>query len=57
MSEEITKGFQLLGISEEDYPAYSDPESFATTFKVCSLLEYSEITTSNSTVVNSPINT
>lgn len=57
MNEKITKGFQLLGISKEDYPAYSDPDSFATTFNVCSLLEDSEVTTSNSTVINSPVNT
>ena len=56
MNEEIIKGFQLLGISKENYPAYTDPESFATTFKVCSLLEDSEVTTNNSTVVNSPVN-
>lgn len=55
MNEEIVKGFQLLGLSEKDYPVYSDPESFAITFKICSLLEDSDVSTSNSTVISTPV--
>ena len=52
MKEEINKGFQLLGLTEENYPEYSDPDSFAMNFKICSLLEDSDITTSNSSIVS-----
>lgn len=52
MDEEIVNGFLFLGISSENYPEYSDPDSFATNFKVCSLLKDSDITTSGSTTLH-----
>lgn len=55
MNAEIAKGFLLLGLSEDDYPEYSDQESFANTFKICSLFEDSDVTTSSSTIVTSPV--
>lgn len=51
MDEEIVDGFLFLGITSENYPEYLDPDSFATNFKVCSLLRDSDITTSGSTTI------
>ena len=55
MNKEIVKDFQLLEILEEDYPIYSDPETFAANFKVCSLVEDTDVMTSNSTAINSTV--
>ena len=37
--EEINQIFKDLDIEEEDLPEYTNPESFAQTFKKCSILE------------------
>jgi len=49
MEDKIIELFKLLEIKEKDYPEYSDPISFANGFKLCSLYENSDISTSNST--------
>lgn len=49
MEDKIIELFKLLEIKEKDYPEYSDPISFANGFKMCSLYENSDISTSNST--------
>ena len=46
--EEIVEGFRFLGIEESSYPKYSDPDSFASNFKICSLYDDSDVTTSDS---------
>ena len=38
----IKKGFEMLGITEEQYPDYSDPTSFAEGFQICSLFSENE---------------
>ena len=47
--EEIKKVFELLDIEEDQYPEYTDPESFAADFKKCSILKSHDIIESVST--------
>lgn len=49
MEDRIVQAFELLGIQENQYPEYKDPNSFASEFKICSLYEDLDITTTNST--------
>ena len=52
MNDSIVDAFKLLGIHEDDYPEYADAESFASNFKPCSVFEESDVSTSNSTIIN-----
>lgn len=43
----INKGFADLGLSEKSKEKFLSAESFATRFKRCSVLEYTEVSYSN----------
>ena len=46
----IVRGFDLLGIHPEDYPEYSDPNSFAERFKICSAYTENDVSSSGKAV-------
>lgn len=46
--KEIEEQFAKLGISQENYPQYTDPVSFGYQFKKCSVLREVPIYTSDS---------
>lgn len=45
--KEILETFEKLNISEEKIPPYENPDKFAQRFKICSILEYQNISYSN----------
>ena len=51
-TKEIQDGFALLMISEENYPEYRDPYSFADGFEICSLYSENEFISSDTAVQN-----
>lgn len=51
--KEIQETFNSLGLFVERLPEYTDPESFANTFKQCSIYEDVPLLTSDSSVLQS----
>ena len=49
-AESIKNDFSLLGIREQDYPPYQDPETFARNIKRCTLRQTVEVVTSANTI-------
>lgn len=50
--KEIKDGFALLMISEENYPEYKDPYTFADGFRICSLYSENEFVSSDTATHN-----
>ncbi|MHC4122902.1 MAG: hypothetical protein ACYSSI_04950 [Planctomycetota bacterium] len=50
--EEIKEIFEDLDITEDQYPEYIDPDTFADTFEKCSVLKSHSIIESASTTIN-----
>jgi len=48
-STHITEGFRQLGLDPAQYPSFSDPYSFAQTFKICSAYEFTPIYSAQTT--------
>ncbi|MBI5042853.1 MAG: hypothetical protein HZC10_03285 [Nitrospirae bacterium] len=46
----ITKEYEKFNIPKEQIPSYKNPNQFAKTFKQCSIVEYKNISYSNTTV-------
>lgn len=49
MNEKAKQVFSMLDIQEKDLPKYKDADSFAKSFKVCTLTKNVYATASNST--------
>ena len=41
--KEILEGFEKLNITKEQTPPYENPDQFALRFKICTALEYQDI--------------
>lgn len=48
--QEIESQFRLLGIQPKEYPVYTDPNSFGSSFKKCSILKDVPLVTSGSSL-------
>lgn len=50
--ERIVNGFGMMGLTTQDYPAYSDPAHFAQGFKICTLLRPVTTTTCSNSLTH-----
>lgn len=48
--DKIAKEYEKFNIPKEQIPSYKNPYQFAKTFKQCSIVEYKNISYSNTTV-------
>jgi len=54
--DEIADGFKILGIHEDSYPPYSDPNILASSFSICTLYENVALTSDSCTTCLDPKN-
>jgi hypothetical protein len=53
----IVEDYSTFNIPQDKIPAYKNPYQFSQTFKICSLVEYKNVSYSDSAELPTPLNT